>query len=149
MPYSIYSAEGKLAKAFGKELHCSPKHSQNILRAIKKMKISDAEKFLEEICQQKKALPFKTHSGKLAHRKGRLGPGAYPVKAASMIGKVLKNAKSNAELKGLNPENSVIIHCSAYKGRSIKGIRPRAFGRSSKWDEQTTNIELVVKELEE
>jgi large subunit ribosomal protein L22 len=149
VPYSTSLNEGKVSKAFGKELHCSPKHSQNILRAIKRMKIPDAEKLLEEICQQKKALPFKTHLGKLAHRKGKLGPGAYPVKAASMIGKVLKNAKSNAESKGLDLENSVIIHCSAYKGRSIRGVRPRAFGRATKWDEQTTNIELVVKELEE
>ncbi|HIH96609.1 MAG TPA: 50S ribosomal protein L22 [Thermoplasmata archaeon] len=148
MSYSVTLGEGKFSKAFGKELHCSPKHSQNISRAIKGMKISEAEQLLEKICEKREPLPFRTHLGKMSHRKGGFGPGAYPVKAASMIAGVLKNVKSNAESSGLDPENSVIIHCSAYKGRPIPGTKPRAHGRATKWDKQRTNIELVVKELE-
>ncbi|KAA0017723.1 MAG: 50S ribosomal protein L22, partial [Thermoplasmata archaeon] len=69
-------------------------------------------------------------------------------KAARYILKILENAENNAEYKGLDPENMIIAHISAYKGREIEGIMPRAYGRATQKNEQTTNIEIVLKEVE-
>jgi len=147
MKYSAERDPEKSARAYGRELHCSPKHSENIARAIRGMKVKDAEKLLEEIIQKKRAIPFVTHHGSMGHKKG-IGPGAYPEKASRFILRVLKNAENNAEYKGLDPENMVISHISAYQGRIIEGFMPRAMGRATAKNEQTTNVEIIIEEME-
>ena len=145
MGYSIEFDEEKSAKAYGFELHCSPKHCENIARAIRGMDVKKAKEFLEDVINFRRAIPFKTHKKKRAHQKG-VGPGGYPQKACKLILEVLKNAENNAEYKGLSPENMYIAHISAYKGREIKGYMPRAFGRATDWNEQTTNVEIIIAE---
>jgi len=140
--------EEKTAKAYGRELHCSPKHCENIVRAIKGMDVKEAKKYLEEVINFKRAIPFKTHNTERAHKKG-MGPGGYPIKACKLILEVIKNAENNAEYKGLNPENMYIAHISAYKGRMTKSYMPRAFGRTTAWHERTTNVEIIIAEKEE
>ncbi len=147
MKYSAERNPEKSARAYGSEMHCSPKHSQNIMRAIKGMKISDAEQLLEDVIALKRPIPFKTHLTSVSHRKG-MGPGAYPKKASTYILGVLKNAENNAEYKGLDTENMIVIHASAYQGRIIKGMMSRAQGRTTPKNEQTTNVELIVEEKE-
>jgi len=147
MKYSAEKNPEKSARAYGREFHCSPKHSENIMRAIKGMKISDAKQLLEDVIALKRPIPFKTHLSSVSHRKG-IGPGAYPQKASRYVLEVLKNAENNAEYKGLDTENMVITHASAYKGRIIKGMMPRAQGRSTPKNEDTTNMEIIVEEKE-
>ncbi len=43
--YSINIDPDKTAKAYGYELHCSPKDSMNLAYAIKGMKTADADKY--------------------------------------------------------------------------------------------------------
>ncbi len=147
MSYSAHRNPERSARALGSELHCSPKHSQNIMRAIKGMSIEEAKQFLEDVIAKKRAVPFTTHNRDVSHRKG-MGPGAYPEKASQLILRVLKNAENNAEYKGLDTENMIISHASAYKGQKIEGMMPRAFGRSSPKNKQTTNAELIIEEKE-
>ncbi len=147
MKYSIELDPEKTAKAYGRELHCSPKHCENIARAIRGMMVKDAKKYLEEVIELKKPLPFKTHKKKRAHQKG-IGPGGFPQKACKLILQVIENAENNAEYKGLSVENMYIAHISAYKGREIKGFIPRAMGRATDWNEQTTNVEIIIAERE-
>ena len=49
MKYSIYADPEKTAKAYGRDLHCSPKHSENIVRAIKGMEVGKAKQLLEDV----------------------------------------------------------------------------------------------------
>jgi len=95
----------------------------------------------------KQSLPAVYHKGKLAHQKG-IGSGSFPQKAAKYMLKTLENAENNAEYKGFDPENMKISHISAYRGRIIKGIMPRAHGRATDKNTTTTNIEIVVEEVE-
>lgn len=145
MKYSRYLDPEKSARAYGRDLQCSPKHAENVAKAIRKMKVKDAEKLLEDIIKKRRPIPFKTHNTERAHKKG-MGPGGYPVKASQKILEVLKNAMNNAEYKGLDPENMIIAHISTYKGRIIEGYMPRAMGRSSAWNERTTNVEIIIEE---
>ena len=147
MKYSTETDPEKTAKAYGYELHCSPKDSINIARAIRGMKIEDAKKYLQEIIDMKRALPTVFHNGKRAHQKG-IGPGSFPQKAASYMLKTLENAENNAEYKGFDVENMKITSISAYQGRSIRGIMPRAHGRATDKNESTSNIEIIIEEVE-
>jgi large subunit ribosomal protein L22 len=62
--------------------------------------------------------------------------------------KILENAENNAEYKGFDPENMKITHISAYGGRVIRGIMPRAHGRATDKNTRTTNIEIILEEVE-
>jgi large subunit ribosomal protein L22 len=147
MKYSTNVDPEKTARAYGYELHCSPKDSKNIAYAISGMKIEKAKTYLQEIADMKRALPAVYHKQKVAHRKG-IGPGSYPQKAARYILKILKNAENNAEYKGFDVENLQIKHVSAYRGRIIRGFMPRAQGRATDWNRKTTNIEIILEEVE-
>ena len=86
----------------------------------------------------------------MGHRKGKgFGPGRFPKKAAQAILDVIEAAESNAEYKGLDPENMLVLHISANQGRVFEGMKPRARGRSTPWNAETTNVEIILKEMEE
>jgi len=147
MKYSTKFDPDKTATAYGYELHCSQKDSMNLARAIKGKKTEDAKKYLQEIIDMKRPLPAIFHNRKRAHQKG-IGPGSYPQKAAKYMLKTLENAENNAEYKGFDVENMKIISISAYRGRQIKGMMPRAHGRATDKNETTSNIEIVIEEVE-
>jgi large subunit ribosomal protein L22 len=144
--YSMETDEETTAKALGYELSMSPKDSYEVCKAIRGMKLMAAKKYLEEVLAHKKAIPFTRYNGKIHHRVGKMGPGGYPEKAVGYILKVLKNAENNAEYKGLDPESMYVHHSAANRGRVLHGGMPRAHGRTTQWNEQTTTIEIIIKE---
>jgi len=147
MKYSTNVDPDKTAKAYGYELHCSRKDSMNLANAIKGMKTENAKKYLQEIIDMKRPLPAVFHNRKRAHQKS-IGPGSYPQKAARYVLKTLENAENNAEYKGFDVENMKISHISTYGGRIIKGSMPRAHGRATNKHRKTTNVEIIIEEVE-
>ena len=147
MPYSTAAVtDERSARAYGNELHTSWKNAINVTRAIKGMKVRRAEQYLEDVIAKKVALPFTVRNLKVAHRRG-MGPGRYPKKSTEKTLMVLRNAINNAEYQNLDPDEMVIVHASAYKGRTIPGWMPRAHGRATAKNEETCNIEIVIREV--
>lgn len=145
--YSVNVDEKESAKAMGKEIHVSPKDSEEICKEIKGMRLLEAERFLEAVAKKEKSVPYTRHDKKRAHRKGSgQDAGAYPVKSAKAILDVLENVEANAEYKGLAMDRLRIIHASAKKGIEFPGFQPRAFGRATPSNKPTTNVEIVVQE---
>ncbi|MHC1635912.1 MAG: 50S ribosomal protein L22 [Candidatus Methanospirareceae archaeon] len=141
--------EETTAKAMAYELHISPKHSFEICRAIKGMRVRDAEKFLKEVIEMKRPVPFKRYKKKVAHKRGleKWFAGRYPVKAAKEVLKLIMNAKNNAEYKGLDADNMRICHIATKKGRTIRSYFPRAFGRATPKNIETVTIEVILEEV--
>jgi large subunit ribosomal protein L22 len=137
----------KSAKAFGFEMHCSPKDSMNLAYALRGLTLEEGKKFLEGVIALKQPLPAVYHKRKVHHQKG-IGPASFPEKAARYMLEVLKNAENNAEYKGFTPEGMRISHISAYQGRVIHAIMPRAHGRGTDSNETTTDIEIILEEVE-
>lgn len=135
------------AKAMGAELHISPKKSREVGNAIKGMRTEVAQRYLEEVVEMKQAVPFKRHHDGAGHRKGPMATGRYPVKVAQEFLKLLENARSNAEYKGLEPDQMFIAHVAAKRGRVIHGMMPRARGRGSPKNTDTVNIEIILNEV--
>lgn len=145
--YSAKKDPEKSARAYGYELHCSQKDCMNIAHALKGMSIESAKKYLEDIIAMKRALPAIYHKKKREHQKS-IGPGSFPEKAARYVLKVVKNAENNAEYKGFDVDKMKITHISAYQGRIIRGIMPRAHGRATDKNETTTDVEMILEEVE-
>jgi large subunit ribosomal protein L22 len=145
-----YEGSGNVAKAVGRSLKISPKHSVEICREIRGMYLDDAKEYLEDVIQMKRAVPFKRHNKKVGHRKGLKGwpTGRYPRKAAKQILDVLINAESNAEYQGMDTEDLKIIHISSHRGFIIRGYIPRAFGRATPFNTPTTHIQVVLGEAQ-
>jgi large subunit ribosomal protein L22 len=148
--YSIQNLDpDKTVKCSGRELRISPKAATEVCKAIKGMKLDKAKAFLEEVKSLKRAVPFKRYKREVSHRRmnEKWYAGRYPVKVADKLLKLLNELEANAEYKGLNTENLIIIHASSQRGRKIKRYIPRAFGRATPKFETLTHIELVGYEV--
>jgi large subunit ribosomal protein L22 len=147
--YAYNEDTGKVAKAFGRSLKISPKHSREICNALRGMELEEAKDYLEDVIDKKQAVPFRRHNKKVGHKRGLEGwpTGRYPVKAASQILDVLINAEANAEYQGLETDNLEIVHISSHRGYVIRGWTPRAFGRASPFNTPTTHIQIVLGEI--
>ncbi|AHL23748.1 MULTISPECIES: 50S ribosomal protein L22 [Thermococcus] len=138
----------RMARASGRDLRISPKHSVELLREIRGMMLNDALKYLDDVINLRRPVPMKRHNDSQGHKPGKgFGPGRYPVKVAKAVKKILLNAKNNAEQKGLDVDRLKIIHAAAHRGPVLRGYIPRAFGRATPFNEQTTHIEIVVEEI--
>jgi large subunit ribosomal protein L22 len=140
----------KTAKASGREIKVSHKHAREICRTIKGMTLTNAKKYLRDVTEKKKPVPFTRHNKKSAHRHGLPTKGAfsgrYPIKASAKILTILEAAQANAENKGLDTDRLTILHAAAYPGTKIKRYTPRAQGRASPKYETLTHIEIALDE---
>ncbi|MFO7968455.1 MAG: 50S ribosomal protein L22 [Archaeoglobaceae archaeon] len=139
--------ETKAARAMGYEMAISFKYAVEICTVLRGKGIDEAVDYLEKVMEKKKAVPMKKHNKKVGHKnlETNWAAGRYPQKAAKHILKVLKNLDSNAEYKGLDKENLVIVHAQAKKGRVQKRYTPRAFGRATPKFKVLTTVEFVAE----
>jgi large subunit ribosomal protein L22 len=146
MGYTQETDPETTSRAIGKEFSVSPKHCREVCKMLKGMKVEDAKKYLKGVIELEIAVPY-TRFKMFLNPKPKIGPGRYPKKAAKAILRVLESAQSNAEYKGLEADNMRIKVVAAHRGRIEKSYMPRAQGRSTPWNEQTTNIEIVLEEI--
>ena len=150
MPSRKYSAmidPETTAIAAGRDLRISYKAAVEILKEIKGLHVDKAEQLLEDVIEKRRPIPYKRFYGKVGHRKGSgFGAGRYPVKAARHILKVLREAKANAEYKGLDVSKLWVVHAAAHKGTKIRKYKPRAFGRAAPYFQQFVHVEIGVEE---
>ena len=147
MPHWGYSIkeldETRTVKASLREVDVSPKWSREVCKAIVGLTIPEAKKLMEDVIAMKRMIPYRRYNKKRAHHAQTKGPGGYPVKVAKHMLKLLESLEANADFKGFDPDDVVIIHAAAHKGRRIRKFIERAFGRATPYDKQLVHIEVV------
>ena len=145
-----YRAESgvSVARARGIELPISPKKTYEVLNAIRGLPLERARAILEGVEEFGTPIPFRRNNQETAHHRGT-GPARYPMKVAHHLLKVLDNAEANAEYEGLDTEHLYVRVAASSRGRINKARMPRAQGRSTAWNEQTTHVEIVLAEQKE
>lgn len=140
----------KIAKAILSNARCSLKYATEFARELKGMKVGRAEKFLENIIAKKEFLPLRRYNKKVAHRKGRsvsfTKSGRYPKNTAKIILKLIESVKANADYKGLNSENLMIMHFFASKGFSRISYQSKGQISGKRRKRKSTHLEIVVAE---
>jgi large subunit ribosomal protein L22 len=126
----------------------SPKKTYEVLNAIRGLPLSRARRILEDAVALKKAIPFRRYNQETAHHRG-VGPGRFPVKVAKNLLQLLKNAEENAEYDSLDTDRLYVKVAASGRGKIRKASMPRAQGRATQWNEQTTNVEIVLAERKE
>jgi large subunit ribosomal protein L22 len=139
------SASSTVARARGIELHMSPKKTYEVLNAIRGLPLEKARDVLNAAADGTRAIPFRRYNQETAHHPVS-GPGRFPKKVAKMLLQVLTNAEANAEYEGMDTDSLYILVASCARGRIVKANMPRAQGRATAWNEQTTNVEIVLAE---
>jgi large subunit ribosomal protein L22 len=147
MPHYHYSVkeldETRTVKASLREIDVSPKWSREVCRAIVGLTIPEAKKLMEDVIAMRRMIPYRRYKKNRAHHAETKGAGGYPVKVAKHMLKLLESLEANADFKGLDPDEIVIVHAAAHKARRIRKFMPRAFGRATPYDKQLVHIEVV------
>ncbi len=71
-----------------------------------------------------------------------------PKAACEPLGKLLKSAMANAEMKDMDTSRLYVASCHADQGPTLKRIRARAQGRAHRINKKTSHIYIVLKEAE-
>ena len=129
-----------MAKAVLRAEAISTKHSIEISNMIRGLPLSKAKHMLTEVVAMKKPVPFKRFNDNVGHRRG-IGPGRYPIKAASKILQLLNTVEANAQVKSLDTEILEIKHICAHLAS-----RPMRYGRHRGRVSKRTHVEVVVQE---
>ena len=131
-----------MALAIGKDMSFSTKHAIEICNYLRNKRLEQAKEILESVIAKKKAIPFKRFTDGVGHKKGNIAAGRYPIKASKDILKLLKQAESNASIKGLGTEELIIRHLVANKAST-----PMKFGRQIRRKAKRTHMEVIVEEV--
>ncbi len=137
-----------VARARGVEVPISPKKTYEVLNAIRGLPVERARSVLTEAIEMRQAIPFRRYNQETAHHRGS-GPGRFAVKVCRNVLKILESAEGNAEYEGLDADRLFVKVAASARGRIRKATMPRAHGRATAWNEQTTNIEIVLAERKE
>ena len=118
--------------------------------AIKNMGLKKAQKYLEDVKEKKQCVPFRRFNGGVGRcaqaKVWGVTQGRWPEKSATFLQSLLKNAESNALLKGLNTEALVIKHIQVNQAPKQRRRTHRAHGRINPYMSSPCHIEIVLCE---
>ena len=117
------------------------------------MHIRKATKYLKDVTLKKQCVPFRRYSGGVGRcaqaKQWGWTQGWWPKKSAEFLLHILKNAGSNAELKGLDVDSLVIEHIQVNKAPKMWRRTYRAHGRINPYMSSPRHIEMILTEKEQ
>ncbi|CAJ0919069.1 unnamed protein product [Ranitomeya imitator] len=143
----------KSCKARGSNLRVHFKNTRETAQAIKGMHIRKATKYLKDVTVKKQCVPFRRYNGGVGRcaqaKQWGWTQGRWPKKSAEFLLHMLKNAESNAELKGLDVDSLVIEHIQVNKAPKMRRRTYRAHGRINPYMSSPCHIEMILTEKEQ
>ncbi len=124
LKYALNLNSKKSAKAYGRGLSISPKHSKVLCRKISGMNLQKGINLLNGLSSETVSID-----------------GKHYTTAASNILDLIKSAEKNAEFKGLDTEKLVIM-ASAHEAFSF--FRPRRT-KMRRMQRKSTNVQVVLR----
>uniref|UniRef100_G1QG55 Large ribosomal subunit protein uL22 n=1 Tax=Myotis lucifugus TaxID=59463 RepID=G1QG55_MYOLU len=133
----------------GSNLRIHFKNTRETAQAI----IQKATKYLKNVTLKKQCVPFRRYNGGVSRcaqaKQWGWTQGRWPKKSAEFLLHVLKNAESNAELKGLDVDSLVIEHIRVNKAPKMWHRTYRAHGRINPCVSSPCHIEMILTEKEQ
>lgn len=142
----------KSCKARGSYLRVHFKNTRETANAIKRMTLRRATRYLKNVVNKKEIVPFKRYNGGVGRKAQakvfKVSQGRWPKKSAEILLELLKNAESNAEVKGLEGDRLVIDHIQVNRAPKIRRRTYRAHGRINPYQSSPCHVELILSEKE-
>merc|ERR1712096_126714 len=143
----------KSCKARGSYLRVHFKNTRETAQAIKKMHIRKATRYLKDVLEKKQIIPFRRFAGGVGRKAQcktfKCPQGRWPVKSAQFLLGLLKNAESNADVKGLDVDSLVIDHIQVNLAPYMRRRTYRAHGRINPYMSSPCHIEMILTEKEQ
>merc|ERR1712110_242294 len=144
----------KVCKAKGSYLRVHFKNTYEVAMSIKGMNLRKAQRYLNDVIDKKQAIAFRVFNGgpgRSAQGKNLHAPGSqvrWPQKSCRFLLDLLRNAESNAEVKGLSPEALEITHIQVNRAPNQRRRTYRAHGRINPYMSSPSHIEMILTERE-
>merc|ERR1712029_1095316 len=142
-----------MGKAKGSNLRVHFKNTRETAQAIKSMPLHRASKYLKNVIAHKEIVPFRRFMGGVGrHAQAKAhgtSQGRWPLKSCEFLLQLLKNAESNAEFKGLDPDHLVIEHIQVNRAPKMRRRTYRAHGRINPYMSSPCHIEVCLVEKEQ
>merc|ERR1711964_361039 len=143
----------KSARSRGSYLRVSFKNTRETAQAINGWKVQRAIKYLENVQEFKECIPMRRYAGSTGRSaQGKnfgVSKARHPVKSASFLLDLLKNAEANADTKGLDTSNLIVKHIQVNQAPKQRRRTYRAHGRINPYMSNPCHIELILTEGEE
>jgi large subunit ribosomal protein L17e len=140
-------------KASGSDLRVHFKNTCVTAAAIRGMSLKKAKSYLEDVIEHKQAIPFRFFNGCIGRHAQAKMTGAtqcrWPTKSCQFLLHLLKNAESNAEVKGLDVDSLEIFHIQVNRAQKQRRRTYRAHGRTNPYMSSPSHIELILTEKDQ
>jgi large subunit ribosomal protein L22 len=130
------------AIAMANSLPISTKQSVEICSFIRGKTTEKSKKLLEQVLEQKIAIPYKRFNKGVGHKRGKIASGRYPLKATFAILNLIKTAEANAEVKGLVSPFQISTAIASQSSRNWH------YGRQRRRKTKRTHVKLILQSLE-
>merc|ERR1712031_107723 len=146
--------EATSCKAKGSDLRVHFKNTRETAMAIKNMNLEKAKKYLEDVIDKKRAIPFRRFCGgvgrtaQAAPAGSTNGQARWPKKSCEFVLGLLRNAEANAELKDLEVDKLFVTHIQVNKAVQQRRRTYRAHGRINPYMSSPCHIELILSQQE-
>lgn len=139
MVTALKDAQQVTARAVGRSLSISTKHSVEVCKILRGKELQRGKKMLQEVLDFKRSVPMPRYGTEIAHRPGGVR-GRYPLTVCEAVLRLLDSVEANAQVKGMSTGNLIISHIAASQGPRV--ARHGRHGRAGK----RTHVEVVVAE---
>merc|ERR1712017_14785 len=146
--------EATSCKAKGSDLRVHFKNTRETAMAIKNMNLDKAKRYLEDVIDKKRAVPFRRYCGgvgrtaQAAPAGSTNGQARWPKKSCEFLLGLLRNAEANAELKDLDVDKLFVTHIQVNKAEQQRRRTYRAHGRINPYMSSPCHIELILSQQE-
>merc|ERR1711924_69245 len=146
--------EATSCKAKGSDLRVHFKNTRETAMAIKNMNLEKAKKYLEDVIDKKRAIPFRRFCGgvgrtaQAAPAGSTNGQARWPKKSCEFVLGLLRNAEANAEMKDLDVDKLSVTHIQVNKAVQQRRRTYRAHGRINPYMSSPCRIELILSQQE-
>merc|ERR1711973_1078304 len=143
----------KSCKARGSNLRVHFKNTREAANTIKRMPLRRAIAFLKNVISKKECVPFRRYNGGVGRcaqaKQWGTTQGCWPKKSAEFLLQLLKNAESNADLKGLDVDHLVIDDIQVNRAPYMRRRTFRAHGRINPYMSTPCHLEMILSEKEQ
>ena len=142
----------KSCKTRGAYLRVHFKNTRETANTLRRMTLRRATRYLKNVVNKKEIVPFKRYNGGVSRKAQakvfKVSQGRWPKKSAEILLSLLKNAESNADVKGLDVDHLVIDHIQVNRAPKIRRRTYRAHGRINPYQSSPCHIEIILSEKE-
>ncbi|UKJ90592.1 60S ribosomal protein L17 [Theileria orientalis] len=143
----------KSAKSYGSYLRVHFKNTYETASAIKGMLVKDAKRYLNDVIERKRCVPFRKFRGGVGRcaqaKQFKVTQGRWPEKSCRFLLDLLTNLEANAEVKGLDMDNLRLEHVQVNRAPVGRRRSYRAHGRIIPFLSHPCHVELIAVEQDE